>query len=122
MDLTPSFDPSSVESKPVEAIRVEYTCWNGVSGTRYLKTERDMINHWPSLIISRNGDTNSFLVNAEGTEEGPLQGTFKVPCDDLGELGTILDNEVRTSMVPLSEVPGDGEAETAVKGEEAEEE
>ncbi|TYJ55135.1 hypothetical protein B9479_004172 [Cryptococcus floricola] len=100
----------NVESRPDEAIKVEYTC-SGETVTSYLKTDKDQIDHRGDFMV-RSGDTNVFQVSTfvEGRSHCRSHWDWRcytAPCESLGEFGDRLGFHPKTSMVPLSEVPVD---------------
>ncbi|ODN74839.1 hypothetical protein L202_07145 [Cryptococcus amylolentus CBS 6039] len=98
---------TNVESRPDEAIKVEYT-YLGNSVTRYLETDADEIDHRPRAFIARDSDTNSFQVFSF-LRGGPDWRSYTAPCESLGEFGEEIGFDAKTSMVPLSEVSGHGD-------------
>ncbi|TYJ55211.1 hypothetical protein B9479_004145 [Cryptococcus floricola] len=77
-------------SRPDESLRVTYT-YAGTSDIRYL-SRSESIDHWPDLVIDRDGDTNAYTVQVEGT--GSAKGTFTAPCDHHNGIA-----EIKTEMV-----------------------
>ncbi|TYJ55134.1 hypothetical protein B9479_004171 [Cryptococcus floricola] len=96
---------TNVESRPDEAIKVEYTS-SGKTGTSYLKTNEDRIVHRPGTFMVRHKDTNAFqLCSFVDGILVPHYESYTAPCESLGEFGDDLEFQAKTSMVPLSEVP-----------------
>ncbi|ODN91391.1 hypothetical protein L198_05905 [Cryptococcus wingfieldii CBS 7118] len=78
---------ASRHSRPNQSLRVTYT-YSGTSQTRHLSRD-ESIDHWPDLVIDRDGDTNAYTVSGPGS----AKGTFTAPCsyhNGIAEIKTVM--------------------------------